>query len=285
MTPSPQTSVSADLGIQPGSGSGPAIQVDAVSVRLGGQLVVDEVSFGVERGAWLALVGPNGAGKTTVLRAVSALCPLTGGRVELLGRDVSDMSPSERALSMAYVPQDPLIPAGITVEDYVLLGRNPHIGFFNVETFHDLQVVSGVLGRLELDEFRTRPVETLSGGERRRVVLARALAQEASVLLLDEPTSGLDLGHAQEVLDLVDGLRVDSGITVLSAIHDLTMVSQYAESLVMLDRGHVVARGVPEDVLTEERLARHYRARVVITPAPTGTKGVVVSPARKTSEP
>ena len=258
----------------------PAIRLDGVSVSLGGQVVVDGVSFEVERGAWVALVGPNGAGKTTVLRAITALCPLTAGQVELLGIDVGVMRPSERALSMAYVPQDPLIPAGISVEDYVLLGRNPHIGFFSVESLHDLEVVSGVLRRLELDEFRVRPVETLSGGERRRVVLARALAQEASVLLLDEPTSGLDLGHAQEVLDLVDGLRVDSGITVLSAIHDLTMVSQYAESLVMLDRGRVVARGAPEQVLTEARLALHYRARVVISPGPNGRKGVVVSPAR-----
>lgn len=262
-------------------GTGPALRVADISVRLGDHLVLDSVELEVERGAWVALIGPNGAGKTTVLRASSALCPLTAGRIELLGTDVTTLTPSKRALSMAYVPQDPLIPAGITVEDYVLLGRNPHIGFFSVEGPHDMEVVSRVLHRLELDEFRARPVETLSGGERRRVVLARALAQEAPVLLLDEPTSGLDLGHAQEVLDLVDRLRVDSRITVLSAIHDLTMASQYAESLVMLDRGRVVARGTPSEVLTERRLALHYRARVTITAAPNGARGVVVSPARR----
>ncbi|MBW3536252.1 MAG: ABC transporter ATP-binding protein [Actinobacteria bacterium] len=262
-------------------GTGPALRVADISVRLGDHLVLDSVELEVERGAWVALIGPNGAGKTTVLRASSALCPLTAGRIELLGTDVTTLTPSKRALSMAYVPQDPLIPAGITVEDYVLLGRNPHIGFFSVEGPHDMEVVSRVLHRLELDEFRARPVETLSGGERRRVVLARALAQEAPVLLLDEPTSGLDLGHAQEVLDLVDRLRVDSRITVLSAIHDLTMASQYAESLVMLDQGRVVARGTPSEVLTERRLALHYRARVTITAAPNGARGVVVSPARR----
>lgn len=258
----------------------PALRIADIGVRLGEQVILDSVRLDVVAGAWVALIGPNGAGKTTVLRASSALCPLTAGRVELLGNDVTTMTPSRRALSMAYVPQDPLIPAGITVHDYVLLGRNPHIPFFGVENAHDLEVVSDVLERLELDRFRVRAVDTLSGGERRRVVLARALAQEAPVLLLDEPTSGLDLGHAQEVLDLVDGLRADSGITVLSAIHDLTMASQYAESLVMLDEGRVVARGTATEVLTEHRLALHYRARVTITPGAHGARGVVVSPTR-----
>ena len=144
----------------------------------------------------------------------------------------------------------------------------------------DVQVVEEVLAALELEPFGRRPVQTLSGGERQRAVIARALAQEASLLLLDEPTTGLDIGHVQEALDLVDRMRLERGLTIVSAMHDLTLASQYAESLLMLDRGRVVARGVPTDVLTEDRLSQHYRARVQVQPAPNGGSGVVVSPIR-----
>lgn len=258
----------------------PALRVCNVSVRLGGARVLRDVTVEIPAGTWLGVVGPNGAGKTTLLRAAAALCPVESGRIELLGENVADMTPRHRALGAAYVPQDPLIPPGISVRDYVLLGRNPHIGFFAVESARDHDAVSQVLARLELEHFRERPIETLSGGERRRVVLARSLAQEAPVLLLDEPTNGLDLGHAQEVLELIDQLRADRGITVVSAIHDLTLASQYAPSLVMLSGGEVVARGGAAEVLTESRLAEHYNARVRIEPAPHGSAGVIVSPAR-----
>ncbi len=257
----------------------PAIAVTDAIVALGDVVALDGVGLVVPHGAWVALIGPNGAGKTTLLRAITGLCPMSGGTVLLQGEDVRGLRGRERARRLAYLAQSPVIPPGVSVFDYVLLGRNPHIGFFSVEGPHDRDVVDSVLARLDLTEFSSRALETLSGGERQRVTLARALAQEAPVLLLDEPTSGLDLGHAQEVLELVDGLRLDGNITVLSAIHDLTLASQYADSLVMLDHGRVVASGVPREVLTEERLSRHYRAHVRVGWADDGT-GVIISPTR-----
>ena len=263
----------------PRTAASPAICVRDAVVPLGSVVALDGVDLIVPDGAWVALIGPNGAGKTTLLRTIVGLCPTRTGSVLLHGEDVRGLRGRERARRLAYLAQSPVIPPGVSVFDYVLLGRNPHIGFFSVERQHDREVVDSVLTRLDLAEFSERALETLSGGERQRVTLARALAQEAPVLLLDEPTSGLDLGHAQEVLELVDGLRVEDHITVLSAIHDLTLASQYADSLVMLDHGRVVATGVPRDVLTEERLARHYRAHVQVGWSDDGP-GVVISPTR-----
>lgn len=255
------------------------ISASQATVALGDAVILHEVDLSVAEGQWVALIGPNGAGKTTLLRTIIGLCPMQSGRVVLAGTDLPDLRARDRARTVAYLAQAPVIPPGVSVTDYVLLGRNPHIGFFSVEGVEDREVVRNVLARLDLVEFTSRPLETLSGGERQRVTLARALAQEAPIIVLDEPTSGLDLGHAQEVLELVDGLRRERNITVLSAIHDLTLASQYADGLVMLDHGRVVASGSARDVLTEERLARHYRAHVRVRWDDQGD-GVVISPER-----
>jgi iron complex transport system ATP-binding protein len=165
---------------------------------------------------------------------------------------------------IALVPQAPVIPAGVTVADYVLLGRTPHIHPLGVEGARDLTAVHDALGHLELLAMADRVVATLSGGERQRVLIARALAQGAPIVLLDEPTTALDVGHQQQVLELVDDLRRQHGLSVLSTMHDLTLAGQYAERLVLLDAGRVVVEGPAGEVLTEENLARYYGAKVRI---------------------
>lgn len=256
----------------------PALEVVNASVRLGGSPVVDGVSLNVEAGGWLGIVGPNGAGKTTLLRAVAALAPLSDGEVRVDGRSLRTLSPAERARAIGLVAQEPVVPAGITVQDYVLLGRNPHIPWFAVESALDVRVVRETLAALELTDLASRVVQTLSGGERQRAVIARALAQGAALLLLDEPTTALDIGHVQEALDLVDRMRLERQLTIVSAMHDLTVASQYAERLVMLDRGRLVAEGAPAEVLTAERLAEHYGVRARILHDPEA--GVLVLPRR-----
>ncbi|MEY2447052.1 MAG: cobalamin transport system ATP-binding protein [Acidimicrobiaceae bacterium] len=234
---------------------------EGVTIRLGGQRIVAEVAVDVPAGGWVSIVGPNGAGKTTLLRAVAGLIPYEG-TIEVAGSSMASLSSRARARTVAVVPQDPIVPLGLKVLDYVLLGRTSHISRFGIEGVRDLAVARDVLQQLELSPLAQRRIETLSGGERQRTVLARALAQEAPVLLLDEPTTALDIGHQQEVLDLVDELRRDRGLTVLSTMHDLTLAAQYAESLVLLDRGAVVTSGTPDVVLTEDNLSRYYGARV-----------------------
>jgi iron complex transport system ATP-binding protein len=232
-------------------------------VSLGGALVVDGVSTSVGQGEWLAVIGPNGAGKTTLLRAVASLVSYSGS-IELLGDDARALSRGERARRVAFVTQSPTMPPEMTVREYVLLGRSPYIGYLASERRSDHDAAASALARLDMAPFAGRRLSSLSGGERQRAVLARALAQDAPLLLLDEPTTALDVGRQQQVLEIVDELRSTESLTVLSAMHDLTLAGQYADRLVLLDRGKLVADGSAAEVLTRALIARHYRAEVRI---------------------
>jgi iron complex transport system ATP-binding protein len=248
------------------------------TVTLDGVTIVDAIDLDVASGEWVTIIGPNGAGKSTLLRAVGGELP-HAGEATLDGAPAATLKRRQRARRVASVAQSPIVPAGMTVLDYVLLGRTPHIPMLGRESAADLAIVHEVLGRLDLDRFAGRPLQTLSGGERQRVFLARALAQGAPLLLLDEPTSALDIGHQQEVLELVDALRREQGLTVLATMHDLSVAGEYADRLVLLDAGRVVAQGAPERVLTAELLAAHYRARVRVI---AGEHGPLVVPVRAT---
>jgi len=242
-----------------------AIELHGVTVRLGGRPVVDDVTASVARGEWVALIGPNGAGKTTLLRAIARLVHYTG-TIALEGRPTEALRRSELARQLAVVPQEPSTPPWMTVGEYVLLGRTPHLGALAKESARDREAAARALGRLDLLEYRTRRLGTLSGGEKQRVVVARALAQEARVVLLDEPTASLDIGHQQQALELLDVLRAESDLTLVAAMHDLTLAAQYADRMLLLEQGAIVADGAPKDVLTEDALALHYEAAVDVVP-------------------
>jgi iron complex transport system ATP-binding protein len=255
------------------------IDARGVSVSFGGPPVVRDLDLVVPGGAWVGLIGPNGAGKSTLMRAIAGLVPYSGD-VCYDGEAVPSMSRRSLARLVAFVPQNPFTPEGMLVADYVLMGRTPHIAYLGSESRSDLGVVADVLERLDLVELASRPLGSLSGGELQRAVLGRALAQQAPVLLLDEPTSALDVGHQQQVLELVDHLRVSGGLTVVSAMHDLTLAGQFADKLVMLDRGRAVATGTAAEVLTEATISRHYGATVRVIRGPDGE--VLVVPVRET---
>jgi iron complex transport system ATP-binding protein len=255
-----------------------ALALDGVSVSLGGACVLDGLSCAVEPGEWVAVIGPNGAGKTTALRAVAGLVHYDGG-IRVLQDDARALARSELARRVALVPQVPMIPVGLTVRAYVLLGRTPHLGYFGIERRADHHAVDAALEQLDLVGFAHRRLDTLSGGERQRATLARALAQDAPLLLLDEPTAALDLGRQQQVLELVHELRARRGLTVVSTMHDLTLAGQYADRLLLLDGGRLVAAGSPDDVLTRSLITEHYGAEVAVVDAPGS--GFVVVPIRR----
>lgn len=252
------------------------LEIDDLSVDLGGNRVLDSVSASVEKGCWLALVGPNGAGKTTLLRAVAGLVTYHG-EIRIGGRPSLTANRREAARLVAYVPQRPILPPAMTVTDYVLLGRSAHHSFLGAETRRDRRVVATVLDRLGLGPFAHRTLGEVSGGEAQRAVLARALAQEAPVLVMDEPTASLDLGHGQLVLELTDELRREHALSVLCALHDLTIAGQYADQLLVLSGGRAVASGSPREVLTGPRIESIFEASVEIF---DGRHGIVVAPAR-----
>ncbi|XVU25706.1 ABC transporter ATP-binding protein [Actinoplanes sp. CA-054009] len=253
-----------------------AIRVENLRVSLDGTPIVLGVDLDVERGEWVTVIGPNGAGKSTALRAIGGLLPFAG-RVELDGSPLDRLHRRERAKTIATVAQSPVVPPGMRVFDYVLLGRTPYVRPLGRESANDLTVVEQVLEELDLTRFADRRLDTLSGGERQRAFLARALAQGAGILLLDEPTSALDIGHQQEVLELVDRLRAERALTVLATMHDLTTAGEYADRMVLLAAGRVVAAGTAREVLTEENLAEHYRVRVRVI---EGEHGPLVVPVR-----
>ena len=248
-----------------------------VGVSYGSRAVLSGVDLSVAPGEWLGLIGPNGAGKSTLLRAIAGLVEASG----TIGFDEFPTRPNGRRGSqlVAYLPQRPELPPTMSVDDYILLGRSPHISLFASERPSDHRAVASVIERLELDVLRRRPLGELSGGEAQRVVLARALAQGAPVLLLDEPSTALDLGQGQRVLELVDELRKERSLTVISAMHDLGIVGQYADRLAVVVAGRLVATGSSREVLTESAIATYYGASVQLIEGSDG--GVVVVPMRR----
>ena len=249
-----------------------------VTVSYGRRVAVGAFADRIESGEWVGVIGPNGAGKSSLLRAAAGLVA-SSGTISVDGSPLAAMSDRERASRVAYVAQSPLIPDDMTAFDYVLLGRTPYVGYFGTESSHDRAVAVDVIDRLRLGEFAGRMMGSMSGGERQRVVIARALAQEAPVLLLDEPTSALDIGHQQQALELVTELREQQAITVVSAMHDLTLAGTYTDRLVMLDAGAVVASGDAHEVLTADRLGEVFHVCVTVECDPDdGT--VIVVPRR-----
>ncbi|OZM70467.1 ABC transporter [Amycolatopsis antarctica] len=256
-----------------------ALRLRAVDAGYAGRPVVRGVTAEVPDGGWLAIVGPNGAGKSTLLKAIAGLVHHQG-EILLHDRPVTSTGRRELARTLGFSPQSPAMPDGLTVTDYVLLGRTPHLGALAREGAQDLSIVDEVLARLDLADLAGRRLHTLSGGERQRTVLARVLAQQTGVLLLDEPTTGLDIGHAQALLELVDRLRRADGTTVVTTLHDLSFAAQYADRLLLLDGGDVAAEGPPAEVLTAERIRRHYAAEAEILTSADGHPVVVpVRPA------
>ncbi|MEY2958367.1 MAG: hypothetical protein RLZZ01_935 [Actinomycetota bacterium] len=256
-----------------------SIEIRGLTVRYGRRTAVESFTDTVRSGEWLGLIGPNGAGKSSLLQAIVGVVAVSSGEIAVDGAPFGLRTRARRAALVAYVPQDPVVPADMTGFEYVLLGRSPYVGYFGTESRHDRAMVADVLDRLDLGAFAQRKLGRLSGGERQRLVIARALATEAPILLLDEPTSALDIGHQQQALELVARLRSDHGLTVISAMHDLTLAGMYADRLVLLHEGVVAASGAPAEVLRPETLAEFYGVRVSVHRDPDGT--IVVVPRRE----
>jgi cob(I)alamin adenosyltransferase len=255
-----------------------AIELRGVEVAYDGRAVVAGLDLDVAAGSWLALIGPNGAGKTTILRAIAGLVPHRGS-ITLCGEPVAGRGPRELARRVAMVRQEPGVPPGMSVAQYVLLGRSAHFSYLGREGRGDRAIVAETLERLALADLAGRALDSLSGGERQRAAVARALAQRTPVLLVDEPTSALDLGRQQEVLDLIDAARRERDLTVVAAMHDLTLAGQYADRLALVVEGRLARAGAPAEVLTQEVVAGTYRARVHVRAVADVPRAVV--PDRK----
>jgi iron complex transport system ATP-binding protein len=235
-----------------------SVEVRELSVRAGAKVLISDVTLAFEPGTWSTIIGPNGAGKTTLVETIAGLRRPSHGTVSILGQSLAQMNERERALRVALVPQHPVVPAGMSVYDYVALGRVAHHGLFHPPSTGDRTIVESVLERLSLVAFRDRDVATLSGGERQRMVLARALTQSTMVVVLDEPITGLDLRHQMDMLELMKHEVHECGLTVVATLHDLTLAGQFADRLVLLDNGEVVLDATAAVVIRSEELAKRY---------------------------
>ncbi len=236
--------------------TGPAARWTGVTVRFGERTALHSVDLSVRRGEFLALAGPNGSGKTTLLRALLGFLAPQEGSVELLGTPVDDLSVRERARRVAWVPQEESPRDDVPILDYVLYGRYAHLGPLEGETEEDLRRGRQALDDVGLADRALDGILSISGGERQRAILARALAQDAPVLLLDEPTAHLDIGHQLDLLERVRQLSRRRGVTVIAALHDLNLAARFADRIFVLSRGRAYADGPPARVISEELLVR-----------------------------
>lgn len=231
-----------------------------------------DVGLTLEAGRLTVLLGPNGSGKSTLLRLVAGLAPVRSGTVEVGGAAVSSLPRRELARRVAFVPQHSEVPTGFTVREVVAMGRAPHQGTWLQNAPSDLEIVTETLVFCELDALADRPVETLSGGERQRVHIARALAQAAPILLLDEAAASLDVRHARACHELVSRLVRERRLACLAAMHDLTAAARYADRVVLLSKGKLVAQGPTEEVMTSALLGRAFGVSVTVSEASDGRR-------------
>ncbi len=259
----------------------PRLEARDLVLGYGAEPVVDGLSLRVLEGAITAVIGPNGCGKSTLLRALGRLLAPRSGAVLLDGRALDRMPTREVAQHLGVLPQSPTAPEGLTVGDLVARGRSPHQAWWRQWSREDELAVAEALAWTGMLDHADRPVDALSGGQRQRAWISMALAQGTDVLLLDEPTTYLDLAHALEVLDLVDRLHDERGRTVVMVLHDLNLAARYADELVVMKDGRVVAQGHPADVLSEALLLEVYGLVARLVPDPVSDRPLVVPVGRR----
>jgi len=245
------------------------LEAHELTVGYDGEPVLRNVNLTAARGQFIALVGPNGSGKSTLVRALSRVLRPISGRAMLDAVDIYEMTANELARRLAVVTQDYTVAFDFAVRDIVLMGRAPHLSRFGVERPQDYKIAEEAMGLTHTLVFADRPITSLSGGERQRCMIARALAQQPSVLLLDEPIAHLDINHQIEILDLARRLTTERGLATIVVLHDLNLASQYCDQLVLVSQGKVVAEGKPQDVVTEARIRVAYGTDVHVRQHPT----------------
>jgi len=230
--------------------------------------VLNDVSFEIAKGDFTGIIGPNGSGKTTLLRAATKIIKPFKGEIFLEGKNLADMSLKELAAIMAVVPQDTAFMFPFRVIDVVLMGRTPYMKRFGFESKEDLKIVLDALEFVDVLHLKDRFIDELSGGERQRVIIAKAIAQEPRILLLDEPTTHLDISHQVQIFDLLKRMNKESGLTIVSILHDLNLASDYCDKLILLNNGMIKSKGSPSEVLDYKTIEEVYKTVVIVKENP-----------------
>jgi iron complex transport system ATP-binding protein len=247
-----------------------AVHVEGLSHSYGDAPVLNGLAFSVDQGAFFIIIGPNGSGKTTVMRVISGVVRPDGGRVEILGRSVRSYGRKGLARVVALVPQLATVYFPFTAMETVLMGRSPHLGMLGFEQARDFEIAKETMAFTQVDHLSLRKLDQLSGGELQRVMIARAICQEPRIILLDEPTASLDLSHQVRIMDLMERLKEEKGVTVVMVSHDVNLAAMYGDRLLLLKEGRAVMLGAPREVLTFELLEEAYGCTLVVDRSPLG---------------
>jgi iron complex transport system ATP-binding protein len=260
-----------------------AVSADNISLSYGGKQVLHNLSVEISREEFFVIIGPNGAGKSTLLKALTATEKIDSGSIILFGRPQSDYSRRELARLAALVPQGIETNFPFRVADTVLMGRSPHLGILGIEQEEDYYIARQAMQATDTAHLADRTLDRLSGGERQRVIIARAICQQPGILFLDEPTAALDLAHQIRIMDLLETLRRERKITICMISHDINLAAMYADRLLLMKNGRVVATGAPGRVLDEKLLEESYECRLLSDENPvSGTRRVLPLPAKFT---
>jgi len=251
------------------------LDVLGVECAYGAVKVIDGMTFSIGQGCFAGIIGPNGSGKSTLLRCISRTLKPVRGTVLLQGESLYKMSPREVARKMAVVPQETAVNFPFTVEEIIMMGRSPHLGRFQAEGKRDYEITSRSMDLTNTRHLAGRQITAISGGERQRVIIAKALAQEPELILLDEPTSHLDINQQVEILSLLQRLNREGGLTVLAVFHDLNLAAQFCDLMILMHGGKAYRVGKPDEVLTAENIEEVYGTRVLVKKHPvTGRPAV-----------
>lgn len=253
------------------------IAAEKLTVGYGGNPIINGLDIAIPEGHITAIIGPNGCGKSTILKALSRLIPVQGGTVLLDGKAIAQLPGTEIARKMAILPQSPVSPPGLTVEELVAYGRYPHQRGFGRLNDKDKEKITWALTITGLSALRERDVDTLSGGQRQRVWIAMALAQDTELILLDEPTTYLDLVHQLEVLALLKRLNAETGRTIALVIHELNMAARFADHMIAVRDGAIVAQGEPDEIMTPEVLGRVFEIDALVAKDPRSGRPVCIT--------
>ena len=226
--------------------------------------ILKDISLSLPKGGFLGIIGPNGSGKTTLLKIIAGLLKNYRGEMTLEGKSLSFLSRQEIAQKIAVVPQDTSIPFSFTALEIVLMGRTPHLKLFAFETQRDVDIALKAMELTEVRHLAHRLMDDLSGGEKQRVIVARALAQQAPILLLDEPTAHLDIKHQIDIHNLVQRLNRDKGITIINVLHDLNLASIYCPEVLMLKEGSIGFHGPTKKVMTQDNIEKIFEAKIYV---------------------
>ncbi len=226
--------------------------------------VIRDVSFQAESGEFISIIGPNGSGKSTLLKTINGLYIPESGQVELLGKNIEEYKRKDIAKKISLVPQDTSLDFEFTIEEVVTMGRHPFKGRFEKEDAMDKELIYEAMEMTNTFDIRDRLITEISGGERQRVFIAKALAQNTQIMLLDEPTSHLDINHQIDILNLLRKMNQEKGITIILVIHDINLATRYSDRILLLKKGSIISQGTPEDVITTENILQAYGMRAAV---------------------